>query len=129
MEPTELEAFAARLKAMREELLDQGPHRADPTRTDLNGRRDEDAEPLTEMLQSIASSRNRNLSKVLAAIDRSLARVDEDPDLVGLCLQCEEPIAPKRLALMPYAEYCVRCQAANEGPVKPTSRKHLTDFE
>ena len=129
MDPTDLEAFAQRLEALRAELLGQGPHKADPTRTDVNGRRDEDAEPLTEMLQSIASSRNRNLSKVLAAIERGLKRVDEDPDLVGLCLECEEPIKPRRLELMPYAEYCVRCQAANEGPVKAGGRKHLRDFE
>jgi len=32
----------------------------------------------------------------------------------GICLRCEEQIAPKRLAAIPWAEYCVSCQAAAE---------------
>jgi DnaK suppressor protein len=28
----------------------------------------------------------------------------------GLCLACEEPIAPKRLQAIPWARYCVQCQ-------------------
>ena len=28
----------------------------------------------------------------------------------GICLQCEEQIAPKRLKAMPWAELCISCQ-------------------
>jgi len=28
----------------------------------------------------------------------------------GICLQCEEEIAPKRLKAMPWAELCIACQ-------------------
>jgi DnaK suppressor protein len=28
----------------------------------------------------------------------------------GVCLACEEPIAPKRLHALPWARYCVTCQ-------------------
>jgi DnaK suppressor protein len=28
----------------------------------------------------------------------------------GICLSCEEPIAPKRLQALPWAKYCVKCQ-------------------
>ena len=28
----------------------------------------------------------------------------------GVCLQCEEDIAPKRLRAIPWAELCIRCQ-------------------
>ena len=28
----------------------------------------------------------------------------------GICLECEEPIADKRLQALPWAKYCVRCQ-------------------
>lgn len=28
----------------------------------------------------------------------------------GLCLACEEPIAPKRLTAVPWARYCLRCE-------------------
>ena len=30
----------------------------------------------------------------------------------GLCLECEEAIAPKRLQAVPWAERCIRCQEA-----------------
>lgn len=32
----------------------------------------------------------------------------------GLCESCEEPIAPKRLAAVPWARLCVRCQEQEE---------------
>jgi len=28
----------------------------------------------------------------------------------GICLECDEPISPKRLNAIPWARYCVRCQ-------------------
>jgi DnaK suppressor protein len=28
----------------------------------------------------------------------------------GICLECEEPIAPKRLQAIPWARYCLDCQ-------------------
>jgi DnaK suppressor protein len=28
----------------------------------------------------------------------------------GMCLSCEQPIAPKRLDALPWAKYCVKCQ-------------------
>ena len=28
----------------------------------------------------------------------------------GICLECEEPISPKRLAGLPWAGYCLHCQ-------------------
>ena len=76
---------------------------------------DEDAQPLAEMSQTIASSRNRNRSAVLARVVAALARLDDEPDAFGLCVECEEPIATKRLDLMPYVELCVECQHAKDG--------------
>src|SRR5215470_941444 len=28
----------------------------------------------------------------------------------GICMACDQPIAPKRLQALPWAKYCVRCQ-------------------
>ena len=28
----------------------------------------------------------------------------------GICLQCEEPISPKRLKAVPWADFCIGCQ-------------------
>src|ERR1044071_3979016 len=46
---------------------------------------------------------------------RQLRQVEEALDRMnagdyGICLACEEPIAPKRLRALPWARYCVTCQ-------------------
>jgi DnaK suppressor protein len=42
--------------------------------------------------------------KVRSAMDRL------DDGSYGVCLQCEEPISPKRLNAVPWAELCISCQ-------------------
>ena len=89
---------------------------------------DEDAAPLTEMNQVIASKRNRERAEVLRRIDAALRRMADDPEMFGLCRECEEPIG-KRLAVMPYVELCVECQQGADGPRKPGGRRHLLDYK
>lgn len=43
----------------------------------------------------------------IAAIDRALGRIDEG--LYGICARCGEEIDPRRLAVRPYADLCLRC--------------------
>ena len=38
----------------------------------------------------------------------AIQRVDDRS--YGVCLQCEEEIAPNRLKAIPWAEFCIRCQ-------------------
>ncbi len=118
------------LRLAREQLLRSGPARIEPNRTDpaSTGVADEDAQALSEMMQVLASQRNRGQADLLARIDRALRRLADEPDDYGLCEQCEEPIAPKRLALMPYALLCTDCQAARE-PKRPHTRRKLSDVE
>lgn len=42
------------------------------------------------------------------AITRALKRIEEGE--YGVCLECEQQIAPKRLEAIPWALYCVACQ-------------------
>src|SRR5688572_27109108 len=98
------------LSALRDELIAAGNVDIPPARTDVVSQPDDDEAPLTEMTQTIASSRNRERSERLEAIDDALARLDEDPDEFGLCETCEEPIGSKRLELMPWVTLCVACQ-------------------
>jgi DnaK suppressor protein len=123
------ERLRKRLLELKAEILSQGDVEVPPAGTTADGtRHDEDTQPLAEMSQSIASSRNRNRSDVLARVTAALARIDDDPDSFGLCGDCEEPIAAKRLELMPYVELCVDCQQASDGPRKTGPRRHLRDF-
>jgi DnaK suppressor protein len=48
----------------------------------------------------------------LMQVDAALKRI-EDCEF-GTCLECEEPISPKRLAAVPWATYCLRCQELND---------------
>lgn len=130
MNPSQRQRFRERLVDLRTEILSAGDIVPEAARQDATAvGNDEDAQPLAEMSQSIASSRNRNRTGVLARVVAALARLDEDPESFGLCVECEEPIAPKRLDLMPYVEFCVDCQQAQDGPVKQGGRRHLTDFK
>lgn len=50
---------------------------------------------------------NRN-SRALRDIEAALDRVNDGT--YGMCGDCEEPINPRRLAAIPWATMCVRCQ-------------------
>lgn len=54
------------------------------------------------------ATRLGQLSHTLAQVDRSLHAISEGS--YGLCADCDEPISPKRLEIIPWASYCVRCQ-------------------
>jgi RNA polymerase-binding transcription factor len=44
----------------------------------------------------------------LRLVEEALDRLDSGD--YGICLACEEPIAPKRLRALSWARYCVTCQ-------------------
>jgi DnaK suppressor protein len=118
-----------KLAALKAEILSEGDLAIEPGRDDPAAvGHDEDGQPLMEMSQTIASSRNRARSAVLNRVLAALGRAENNPEMFGLCAECEEPIAPKRLDLMPYVELCTECQQASDGPVKGGSRRHLRDF-
>ena len=53
---------------------------------------------------------NRNTidMKLLREIGDAMLRLDHGS--YGTCMECEEPISPKRLDAVPWARYCVKCQ-------------------
>lgn len=128
MTPSELETYERLLQALLRDVLKKGPQRIEPNRTDdAKIGQDEDEQPLNEMLQAIASSRNRNSEVVLQRARRALAKLHNSPDEFGLCESCEENIEEGRLKAMPYAELCVECQSKRD-PRGPTTRRAVTEF-
>jgi DnaK suppressor protein len=117
-----LEALASEVSAKRPRRI--APNRTDETR--VGG--DEDEQPLNEMLQAIASERNRASGDVLGRVQRALEKLDEAPDEAGACEECGEDIPWARLKAMPYAELCVGCQGKRDGPQRSPTRRGLTDF-
>jgi len=115
---------------LKAELLAEGDLAIEPAEdTGVISKPDEDAQPLVEMNQVIASSRNRTRAQVLERIRAALARLDNDPSSFGLCVECGEEIAARRLELMPYVELCVECQQSRDLPQGPGGRRHLRDFK
>jgi DnaK suppressor protein len=126
---SELTHWKQRLIAMRAEILAEGDVAIEPVRKDdTRVGSEEDEQPLVEMSQVIASKRNRERTLALQRVSKALARIESEPELFGLCRECEEPIG-KRLEAMPYAEFCVECQQTSDGGRKPGRRRHLLDFK
>lgn len=56
----------------------------------------------------ISLSRNKQDYQALKLVNEALDRIDAGD--FGICHRCEEPISPRRLEVLPWAKYCVRCQ-------------------
>lgn len=61
-----------------------------------------------EMVADVLARRKRDMQR----IDRAIA--DIDAGRYGVCEDCNEQIAPRRLKALPFATRCVECQAATE---------------
>ncbi len=59
--------------------------------------------------QAMAKAQENLRRRDLARIDRALGRIEDDT--YGLCLECEEDIAEKRLLIDPATELCLACKA------------------
>lgn len=44
----------------------------------------------------------------LREVRAALVRIEDDS--YGVCAECDEPISPARLQVIPWANYCVKCQ-------------------
>jgi DnaK suppressor protein len=52
-----------------------------------------------------------NLDRETALVRRVRAAMERiDHGSYGVCLECEDPISPKRLKAIPWAELCIVCQ-------------------
>ncbi len=62
--------------------------------------------------QSMALAEERRRVFRLRQIDAALKRLDEGD--FGICLNCDEPIAVKRLELDPAVSTCIKCASGND---------------
>jgi DnaK suppressor protein len=53
-----------------------------------------------------------NTQDLLVQVDAAIERIDEGR--YGICARCGQKIAPDRLEALPYAIYCITCQALVE---------------
>ncbi len=126
---SDIEHFRVKLVEMRDGLREEGDLELEPdTKAGGEGKVDEDAAPLSEMNQVIASSRNRERARRLAQIQRVLDLLQKDPESFGICEDCEDEIPRPRLELMPWARLCIACQGRQEDDVPRGARKNLRDY-
>jgi DnaK suppressor protein len=62
--------------------------------------------------RDLAISKIDRQSKQLRDVRAALRRIGDDR--FGICEQCDEDIAPKRLAAIPWTSLCIVCQEAEE---------------
>ena len=102
--------YAAALRAKQAELI-----------KNLNQRDGLAAEAEPETGDEIQRALDRAL--VIETLDRTSALLREVRAAIervgngeyGRCLNCEEEISPKRLAVVPWARFCLKCQEESDG--------------
>jgi DnaK suppressor protein len=60
------------------------------------------------VLLALSASENRQLGMIEEALERITKRS------FGKCMNCKNPINPKRLQAVPWARYCIECQQLQE---------------
>ena len=129
MTSAQRQQFKKLLLQLRDEITGKGRQKIAPNRTSeekVGG--DEDDQPLNEMLQAIASNRNKNNELVLIRVEKALTKLEQSPEDYGACEECGEDIATGRLKAMPYAELCVGCQGGKDSPKGRPTRRKITDY-
>jgi len=109
MKEADVKQFRTLLMTMREAIVGQSRGREDIWIVQSN-----------EQIETVQLAGQREFAartleretKNLTQIDAALKRIDNGE--FGICLDCEEAIAPKRLAALPWAGYCLRCQELHD---------------
>jgi DnaK suppressor protein len=103
------------LEEMRQELLDEVRVQVERSRVqDHVGDLGDYA--TADMAAEYAHLFGERLVRRLQLIEDALDGIENG--YYGLCEECEEPINEKRLQLMPFALFCVRCQSELERQAK-----------
>lgn len=75
---------------------------------------EKNAEPMDDLQQSadriLALDSMTRTWQTSSLIAEALERIENKT--YGLCLECDEQISEKRLAALPWAKYCIKCQEA-----------------
>jgi len=105
MEMAEVSKCRALLMAKRQEILGIACLREDILIVQSN----EQVETVQLAGERELAARNlEREAQILAQVGAALKRIDDGE--FGICLGCGEPISPKRLAAVPWAAYCLKCQ-------------------
>ncbi|MDX1588438.1 MAG: TraR/DksA family transcriptional regulator [Oleiphilaceae bacterium] len=109
MGQSEREHFTNLLIKLRDELLETRAAREESTATVTLDQTSTGRLSRMDALQNqaIAQAGQARAENQLRLIEAALRRLDEDD--FGYCLECDEPINPKRLEIDPTCRYCIHC--------------------
>jgi DnaK suppressor protein len=109
MKEADVDKCRALLIAKREEIVGVSPRREDLWIVQSNEQIE--TVQLAGQREFVARTLERG-AKSLMQIAAALKRIDKGE--FGICLDCEEPISPKRIAAVPWAAYCLHCQEMHD---------------
>ncbi len=113
MKPTHLNTIETSLRAKHKWLLDMaGRTLAEDMEVSADERFDEIDQATTEQLQNFEFRLRGRERILLNKIELALQKMAAGT--YGVCEECEEPIAPARLAARPEARLCIDCKEEQE---------------
>ena len=109
MTENELDRYKTLLMARRAELTRSSRHREEICIVRSN-----------EQIETVQLAGHREFAarslelqtKVLGQVEAGLERIHDGS--FGICLDCDEPISPKRLNAVPWAALCLACQESRD---------------
>ena len=121
----EAQDFKKRILELKEEIIAEIKHIADDTLKKSQKEASGDISGYTYHMADVATDTyDREFSLGLASngrellyeLDDALKKIDEGTFGIcyGICEECKAVIAKKRLAAVPYARLCVKCQLKKE---------------
>jgi RNA polymerase-binding protein DksA len=117
----ELKEFKNVLIDMKEKIMDEVKHltkdSSEKSQKDASGELSSYTFHIADMAsdsfeREFTMNLASNEQKLLYLIDEALDRIKSGE--YGTCEVCEKPIRKKRLRAIPYAKYCLKCQAEQE---------------
>jgi len=113
LNPTQLEKFRQLLQDKRKRLFEQAQETlSNEMVLSPDDRFDEVDQASSEYMQAFSFRLRGRERHLMNKIELALRKIDEGT--YGICEECEEPIADKRLAARPEAPLCIQCKEAQE---------------
>src|ERR1044071_1302147 len=112
MEPAEIQKYRDILIQKRDEILSAAPAR---TPSAEPGSKSGDWIDHSSMESDIhvRLALQQTDSKLLRAIEEAIHRLDQGT--YGICMECENDIAPARLEAVPWTRLCIDCKVKQQG--------------
>ena len=113
MKAQDVETFKRKLLEMRRDLLGQVERKKLYSKeVGEDGIPDSGDVAAYSYSKEVLMGLGENERTKLRLVEEALAKIDEGT--YGVCERCEEAIPGKRLELLPFTRYCVRCQTELE---------------